>query len=276
MAANPSDPAVPGEAGTPSWFARAAAAWPDWALALKNLFLPVYCKACGVRILTEDNVFFCPDCWMRAPWIEPPYCTCCGKPHPGMIALGNAPEHFPCADCRETKHPRVDRVFAPAVYDDVVKTAVKLFKFGGRRQLARPMGEALRDMVRERMDPDLYELIIPVPLHPVRLRQRGFNQSLLLAQEVLPEFPGAALDSSLIRVRPTRAQSRLKPKERAENVRGAFAVTGDTVKKKTILLVDDVVTTRETVTECARVLRRAGAARVDVLAFALAVPRTRW
>ena len=110
----------------------------------------------------------------------------------------------------------------------------------------------------------------------VRLRQRGFNQSLLLAEQVLPEFPRVALDSSLIRVRPTRAQSRLKPKERAENVRGAFAVTGDTVKKKTVLLVDDVVTTRETVTECARVLRRAGAARVDVLAFALAVPRTRW
>ena len=101
MAANPSEPPVPGDARVPAWFARAAAAWPDWALALKNLFLPVYCKACGVRILTEHNVFFCPDCWMRAPWIEPPYCTGCGKPHPGMIALGNAPEHFPCADCRE-------------------------------------------------------------------------------------------------------------------------------------------------------------------------------
>ncbi len=248
----------------------------EWALVLRNFFLPVHCKACGDRILTEENGFFCPGCWARAPWIEPPCCTHCGRPHERMIALGNAPEHYPCADCREKPNRHISRVFAAARYDGVTADAVKLCKFGGRQLLARPMGAALRECAANRMDPDLYDVLVPVPLHRVRLRQRGFNQSLLLADAVLEAFPRASVDKSLKRIRPTRAQSLLTTKERADNVRGAFAVIGDSLKGKTVLLVDDVVTTQGTVTECARIVRKAGAARVDVLAFALAVPEIKY
>ncbi len=245
-------------------------AGPDWPLALRNFFLPVYCRACQARMLTEENGFFCPGCWAAAPWVEPPLCTLCGRPHQRMIALGNAPD-FPCADCREKPNRHIGRVYGVGHYHGVIMEAVKLFKFHTRSRLALPLGAAMAGFAIERMPVDEYDLIMPVPLHRVRLRQRGFNQSLLLAEEILPVFPAARIDQSLRRIRPTRVQSRLKgTADRAANVRGAFAVVGDAIKGKTVLLIDDVVTTSGTVTECARMLKRAGAARVDVFTAALA------
>jgi ComF family protein len=243
---------------------------PDWTLALRNFFLPVYCRTCQERLLTEENGFFCPDCWAHAPWVELPLCTKCGRPHQRMIALGNAP-NFPCAECREKPNKHIDRVYGVARYHGVIMEAVKLLKFSGRQRLVLPMGAAMAEFSVENMPVGDYDLILPVPLHRVRLRQRGFNQSLLLAEQILPAFPSAMIDQSLQRIRPTRVQSRLKgPADRAANVRGAFAVVGDTVKGKTVLLIDDVVTTSGTVTECARMLKRAGAVRVDVFTAALA------
>lgn len=253
----------------------AALSDPAWRLTWRNVFLPVYCKACDMRLLTEENGFFCPDCWHKAPWIDPPYCPLCGKPHDRMVGLGNAP-NFPCAGCRERPAKHITRILAAARYDGVVKQAVRLFKFQGKRKLAEPLAESMRAHVdREGGPAAAYDLLIPVPLHRVRLRERGFNQSLLLLQELLQLFPGAKVDESLQRIRPTVAQSTLKAEERAANVRGAFAVVGDTVKGRIVLMVDDVVTTGGTVGECARVLRRAGAARVDVLSAALARPGMR-
>jgi len=128
------------------------------------------------------------------------------------------------------------------------------------------------DFAQQEMDLDRYDLLIPVPLHPIRERERGFNQSYLLAAAIQPTFPNATLDGSLRRIRPTPVQSRSAgPSERRENVRGAFAVFGDTVKGKTVLLIDDVVTTGGTTAECALALHRANVAEVDVLAAALAV-----
>ncbi len=258
------------ETARPNWADRLVG--PDWALALRNFFLPVYCHACQARILTEENGFFCPDCWAGAPWVEAPLCTKCGRPHQRMIALGNAP-NFPCADCREKPNKHIDRVYGVGRYQGVIMDAVKILKFRGRQRLALPMGAAMAEFAAESMPVDEYDILMPVPLHRVRLRQRGFNQSLLLAEQILHLFPSAQIDQSLQRIRPTRVQSRLKgPADRAANVRGAFAVLGDTVNEKTVLLIDDVVTTSGTVTECARMLKRAGALRVDVFTAAIAYP----
>ena len=110
------------------------------------------------------------------------------------------------------------------------------------------------------------DLIVPVPLHPKRLKQRGFNQALLLAR-AFPEVPLGR--EAVVRVRHTVPQVELKPKERRDNVKGAFAVPDPAlVKGKNVLLLDDVYTTGATVRECAKVLRRAGARRVDVLTVA--------
>ena len=129
------------------------------------------------------------------------------------------------------------------------------------------------EFAQEEMPCAEYDAIMPVPLHRVRERDRGFNQSRLLAQEVLPNFPNARLDESLRRIRPTRVQSRLNGQARRDNVRGAFAVLGDRLGGCSVLLVDDVVTTAGTVSECARVLLDAQVRCVDVFAAALSVTR---
>ncbi len=140
----------------------------------------------------------------------------------------------------------------------------------------RPLGELMLEFAREEMELSIYDCLAPVPLHPVRQRDRGFNQSLLLAEYLSAAHANLPVDQSLRRIRPTRAQSSLKSEERAANVRGAFAVVEGSVEGKTILLIDDVITTSGTVSECARALRRAGAAEVDVFAAALACPTVRF
>jgi len=252
--------------------------FPDtqpWTLTLKNLLLPIFCKACGMRLLDEENGFFCPTCWEASPRIERPCCSRCGRPHEQMVGYG-ARANFPCSACRDRPNRHIGRVFGAARYEGAVEQAIKLLKFHDKPRLVRPLGELLTSFAEEEMDGAAYDLLVPVPLHRVRLRARGFNQSALLAAAVLPFFPQATLDESLRRIRPTRTQSKLQGSARRGNVRGAFAVLGDTVKGKRVLLVDDVVTTMGTVTECAAALRRAGARSVDVLTVALATPPVRY
>jgi ComF family protein len=244
----------------------------DWALALKNLLLPIFCKQCGIPLPTEENGFFCPQCWESSPRVRRPFCTRCGRPHPPLVGFGTE-SNFPCASCRATPNPEIRRVYGAAYYDGAIEMAVKLLKFNDRPRLAGPLGELMSDFAREEMDTASYDLLLPVPLHQVRERARGFNQSALLAHAIVSAFPNAHVGDALRRIRPTRAQSRLQGEDRVLNVRGAFAVVGDACVGKSVLLIDDVVTTTGTVTECARVLRRAGADSVDVIAAALAVPR---
>lgn len=244
-----------------------------WGLAFRNLVFPQFCKQCRRRLLTEENGFFCPECWEKSPRVERPFCIVCGRPHRGAVGFGTQ-SNFPCAGCRsqDPKRRPFRRIYGAGRYAEAVEEAVKLFKFYDRPRLARPLGELMREFAVEEMDPDAYDLIIPVPLHATRLRHRGYNQAELLARELSEAFPAASLAAGLVRTRPTRVQSRLKTEaERRANVRGAFSVAGPNVTAKRILLVDDVVTTGGTVKECARVLRKAGASYVDIFAAALAV-----
>ncbi|HOE66574.1 MAG TPA: ComF family protein [Candidatus Hydrogenedentes bacterium] len=246
-----------------------------WTLTLKNLILPIFCKRCGIRLLTEENGFFCPVCWERSPRVERPFCTLCGRPHEGAVGFGTL-HNFPCADCREVsaRARPYGRIYGAAVYAGAVEDAIKLFKFGGRQRLARPLAAMMGEFVAREVETEQYDYLVPVPLHRVRERDRGFNQARLLMHELLPFFPNAKPDESLRRLRPTRVQSRLtNASERRANVVGAFGVQdGVHLRGKTALLIDDVVTTSGTVSECAKVLRKAGVSRVDVLAAALAVP----
>lgn len=246
----------------------------DLGLTLKNLFFPNFCQVCDRRLLTEENGYFCPTCWELSPRIQRPFCTICGKPHAGVLGFGS-PSNFPCAPCRsrDPKRRPIRRIYGAAYFEGAVEQAVKLLKFEDKPRLARPLAALMGEFAVQEMETGAYDYIVPVPLHRVRQRHRGFNQSFLLAEALVPIFAGASLDTSLERIRPTKVQSRLKTAaERQANVRGAFAVAdGRHLKGKTVLLIDDVVTTSDTVSECARALRRAGAAYIDVLAAALAV-----
>jgi len=242
----------------------------DWVLAAKNLCFPIFCKQCGLRLLTEENGFFCPTCWDMSPRITRPFCSICGRPHQGAVGFGTL-SNFPCADCRDRGARPFRRIYGAAMYDGPVAEAVKMMKFHDKQRIAASLGILMADFARDEIDCEAYDFIIPVPLHKVRERDRGFNQSRLLAQEILPLFPNAALDESLKRIRPTRIQSRLKDhEERRKNIVGAFAVIGDNLENKRILLIDDVVTSGGTIEECAAALQRAHIAHVDIFAAALA------
>lgn len=246
----------------------------DWWLTFKNLIWPQFCRDCGVRLLTEENGYFCPTCWEQSPRIMPPLCPKCGRPHESAIGFGPVVSYI-CEECNgeSSRTIRYDRVCGAATYQDAIARAIRLFKFNGKVRLAEPLAELMREAAERDLDTERYTHIIPVPLYPVRGRERGFNQSRLLADCVLPTFPNATIDESLRRVRPTRTQSRLASEaERKANVRGAFdVIDGAQLKGATVLLIDDVVTSRGTANECARVLRQAGVERVDVLAVALAI-----
>jgi len=213
--------------------------------------------------MTEENIFFCPTCWELVPRIHPPACIQCGTPQPRAIGFGPV-EQGKCVTCREEETPPYRRVYAATVYTGAIAEAIKLLKFNDKRLAAKPLGELMREFVELNMDVELYTDIVPVPLHKVRLRERGFNQAELLAREVAGEFPNAVVTLDLHRIRPTRVQSRLRDSaERMNNVAGAFAVPRNVdFQGRTVLLVDDVVTTGGTAAECARALKRAGAKTV--------------
>lgn len=251
----------------PGWRGITRAAWPT----LLELVFPQFCKQCDERIFTGENHFFCLDCWERAGRIESPYCTHCGRPHPGMIGFG-MPGNYPCADCRDRPNPQITHIRGAAPYAGAVAEAIKLLKFHGRERIAEPLADLMAAFAQDHLDTASYTHLIAVPLHRVRERERGFNQSRLLATRLLTSFPNAQLDEQLQRIRPTFTQSSLRAEARGTNVRGAFAYLGERLDGARVLLIDDVVTTAGTVTECARALRKAGASRVDVLAAALAVP----
>jgi ComF family protein len=237
---------------SPAWFKRLG-------LNVLEFFLPRLCLFCGAAVGEAAAEAICPACAGEIEWVAGPRCTCCGLVFP---APGGGDRL--CGDC-QADPPPFARARAAAFYEGPVATAVKRLKFN-RRLAYLPLMQSwlasppCRELAAEA------DLIVPVPLHPRRLKQRGFNQAWLLAQ-AFPELNLAR--DLLIRVRHTIPQVQLNPKERRDNVTGAFAVAQPArVQGQNVLLVDDLFTTGATARECARVLSRAGAARVEVLTVA--------
>jgi ComF family protein len=170
-----------------------------------------------------------------------------------------------CSSCRRLA-PALGTIRAAFAYEGAARTAVLTLKFRSGRYLAPLMGEFLRAELARR--PFAAEVIVPVPLAPDRLKQRGFNQSVLLAREVAPQVGGPVLEGVLRRVeRP--AQQTLTAAERLRNLRGAvICVAPEVIGDRRVLLIDDVVTTGATLSACAEALKCAGARRVSALAFA--------
>ncbi len=241
----------------------------DLLLGIKNLLLPAFCQECGIRILTEENLYFCAACWATIELVHEPKCPRCGRPHSRRVGFEPI-ENFECSECFAQKL-WMDSTHAAGVHDGVLRDAIHLLKYGRKRHIAQPLGRLLLEHVMPEIDIASYNLLVPVPLHRNRLKMRGYNQSELIADCVCREIPRVSLNPVLRRIKDTPSFSRLGAQERRNQIRNAFQlVPGADVKKKGILLIDDVVTTAATTNECARILRRAGAERVDVIAVAVA------
>ena len=222
------------------------------------------CAACGEPVIDRRVPSFCRGCWESIRPLGLPACPYCGRPFESPLALIHSPGHI-CGACRESP-PAFDLAVAPYRYDGILERAIRLYKYRKQPWFARPLAELLLHQA-ERLPP--CDMVLAVPLHPSRLRGREFNQALLLAERIAAHLQRPLSLDHLIRVRPTLPQTQLDRKERTRNVRNAFQVRRPMdLQDRAILLVDDVLTTRATVNECAKALRGATVKSVVVLALA--------
>ncbi len=232
---------------------------------LADILFPPRCIICGGSPERGGKAPFCSDCLRKVSFIKPPLCTCCGL----QFADTGGANHL-CGDCL-SKRPFFSTARALGIYDTILLDTIHLFKYGGNILVGERMGRVMAGHRYDSLSISEFSLIIPIPLHPKKLRERGFNQSLVLGREIAKKFSIPLDFDTLIRKNDTKPQVNLGRSERMKNVKGAFMVRQkERIEGERILLVDDVYTTGSTVNECARVLRAAKASDVAVLTLARA------
>ena len=217
-----------------------------------DLLFPQWCVGCG-----KEGDFICYSCCRSLPRIVPPLCPMCGKPQPSGIL---------CPSCVGWQ-ARIEGIRSPFRFDGVMRQAIYQLKYRNLRALASTLAKLLNDYLGTNPVPG--EVLVPVPLHQKRLRERGYNQSSLLAQELgkLTKLP--VVDNCLIRQRHTPPQARTSTvDERRSNVADAFTCRDHRLQDRQVLLIDDVSTSGATLDACAAALKAAGATMVWGLVLA--------
>lgn len=248
------------EMSTPRWlFARRAAA--HFVTPVLAVLFPSTCAACGRLLARPWSGPLCEACWAALPRHDTAACRC------GLPLL---PVQAVCGRCRADGGP-----FAAGAslgpYEGALRLVLHSLKYSGRRRAAERLADLLLEDQAVRLLVRTSEVLVPVPLHPRRLRERGFNQSALIARALARRSGRLFSADALVRWRDTAPQAGLSAVERRRNVSGAFAVRRrGAVEARVVTLVDDVVTTGATARACARALSRCGAAEVRLLTVARA------
>ncbi len=244
-----------------------------------DLFFPLKCLKCQKIICRHDQDFatnlfgkyFCPDCIpLKYELFESPFCKKCGKKFNHDYTINHH-----CEDCLNASN-HIGKVRAGARYSGIVKESIHVFKYQKKLALAEPLGEIIFSGFMNYFKSFEFDVIMPIPLHVSKLKQRGFNQAFLVVKnfkKMLKKnniIPQLKIDLySFQRVRKTEPQTNYSFQQRKENVKDAFKVVKpENIKNKKILLVDDVYTTGATCSEAAQKLLEAGALSVDVLVIA--------
>lgn len=221
---------------------------------LLDLVFPPRCVGCQ-----REGEYWCRDCRKDVPLITSSLCDWCGQPIP-------APGR--CAACA-VRPASLDGIRSVALFEGTLREAIHAFKYEGLTALGQALGEFLAQGW-ERLRPK-GDVVVPVPLHPSRLRERGYNQSTLLARELGRRVGLPVLEKVLARSRMTLPQVELDARQRWDNVQGAFhCYAGDQIRHRAVLLIDDVCTTGATLIACAEALRPYGPASVWALTLARA------
>lgn len=217
-----------------------------------DLLFPRYCVGCG-----QEGSLICSSCQQSLTRIAPPICTRCGRPQPSGTL---------CPDCVSWQ-AKIDGIRSPFRFEGVMRQAIHQLKYRNLRALVVPLAKLLQDYLRT--NPIPVEILIPVPMHQKRLRERGYNQSGLLARELgkLTNLP--MIDGCLTRQRHTPPQARTSTvDERRSNIAGAFVCRDQRLRDKQVLLIDDVATSGATLDACAAALKASGATSVWGLVMA--------
>jgi len=230
-----------------------------WFNAAIGFFYPEICQYCRQERATPDEGFICAECRSNLKWIEAPFCDRCGLPFSGEISTV-----FVCSNCNDlTLHFRKAR--SAVLFEEIMMEVMHRYKYNQALWFERFLANCLVERAVPELRKEPWDLIVPVPLHPRKEKEREFNQAERLARR-LSRASGIPMSKRILRrVEPTRTQTRLSRKERLENVRKAFALfPGTHLNGQRIVLIDDVFTTGATSSSCAKVLRDAGAADVCV------------
>ncbi len=224
-------------------------------VSLLSLLFPSDCPVCGKKSDSIELWPICSECWNEITRYDGPSCKLCAKP------LISEYSHL-CWDCISDR-PAFSSVKVFGLYSGVLAETINLLKFSGIKRLSRPLAGLLL-----RLEVPDADIIVPVPMTKKALLERGFNQSLLIAREISIK-KGIPIDiDNLQKIRETIPQVGLDAKERMKNLKEAFSVSGDLIKGKKVLLVDDVMTTGTTLRECSKTLLKAGAIEVTGLVLA--------
>jgi ComF family protein len=217
-----------------------------------SVFFPQKCLGCGV-----EGELLCNSCQRTLPRINPPLCPKCGKPQPSGIL---------CPACTNWKSD-LDGIRSPFKFEGLIREAIHQFKYKNLRSLVEPLSLLLKEYYRD--NPIPVQVIVPVPLHNRRLKERGYNQSELLSRWLSIQLGLPVNSQSLIRIKYILPQAKtLSVTERRENVEGSFACARSGIEGKQVLLIDDVSTSGATLDECASALKAAGAKSIWGLALA--------
>jgi ComF family protein len=242
------------------------------AESLFAVFFPSDCRVCGEPLVKISRLPVCAECLHGMRPIAGGLCSVCGERLFSSYAFATQGE-AKCGLCRRIEPPFA-RAAAYGSYESGLRELIHLLKFGGVRPAANVLGRMLAEAITT-LEPEFCAdamAVVPVPLHRSKLRQRGFNQAELIARAAIKIKPGDRLRlcaGVLQRKRETASQIGLTSHQRRANLRGAFGVAQpELIKGREVLVVDDVLTTGATVSECARVLRRAGATTVWVATVA--------
>ncbi len=238
---------------------------------LISLLFPADCRVCQHPLEPSNITFVCIDCWSKIKWLKAPYCSKCSRPLPSTF---KSIPTFLCPECRR-QNVYFNRAFIPTLYEGVMKKVIHLLKYNKKTGIMRSLEKIIRSYFNclNSSFPCL-DLVVPIPLHRKKLRERGFNQAELIAKVVAKHLQVRLTKGNLKRTKATITQTSLDRKERRRNLREAFTVKNrDGFQAKNVLLVDDVYTTGTTIKEAAKVLKEAGVKEVYVFALARA-PQT--
>ncbi|MFC1913767.1 ComF family protein [Chloroflexota bacterium] len=217
-----------------------------------DLFFPRCCVGCG-----REGDFICGSCRQSLSRIEPPLCPRCGRPQSDGIL---------CPSCTGWQ-AKIDGIRSPYIFDGVMRQAVYQLKYRNLRALVKPLAELLHDYLTANLIP--IQVLVPVPLHEKRLRERGYNQSELLARELGKLTGLPVVTDCLTRQRYALPQARtVNVEERRDNVASAFACGNDKLQNRQVLLIDDVATSGSTLDSCATALKATDASSVWGLSMA--------
>ncbi|MFQ6083100.1 MAG: ComF family protein [Candidatus Aminicenantia bacterium] len=226
------------------------------------IFFPSRCQLCSAFLELPEEKIICQFCWEQLKPLSGSVCLCCGK-----LLKSTLPSHL-CQECL-TKIPPFSIHRSVGEYEGILKEIILLFKYHQKKILGKNLAHFAYHFLQREEELLNVEGIVSVPLHPKKKKERGFNQTEIIARELTRLTHKEFIKGALIKVKNTLPQSQLEFKERERNIKGAFSVKNrEKIEGKNLLLVDDVFTSGSTIKECAFILLKAGAK--EVKAFTLA------